>query len=141
MTTPEREPLTRRPSYTSKTGNKKTIDLNYVAAVYIPDGWPKPEDPKLAFVAAVHYEANLLQLTAAQIAKFFRIPVLYHGELPKDWKGLGFEARSEIYAVGPGNVSRHNPCEPLDIKRGMLLWGALVGAALDGTAGPGKGEQ
>ena len=101
-------------------GNKKTIDLNYIAAVYIPDGWPKPEDPKLAFVSAVHYEANLLQLPAAQIAKFFRIPVLYHGELPKDWKGLGFEGRSNIYGVGPSNVSLNNPCEPLDIKRGMF---------------------
>ncbi|MCA9522620.1 MAG: hypothetical protein KC609_16700 [Myxococcales bacterium] len=101
-------------------GNPKEIDLDYVAALYIPDGWPQPGDPTFALVAGVHYETNLLQPVAAQIAKHFRIPVLYHGELIRDWKELGFDSRGDLNQAGPPSVIKHNVCEPQDVVRGMF---------------------
>ena len=102
-------------------GNPQTLDLNYAAAVYLPDGWPRPDDKKLAFVSAVHYETKLFQLPAARIAKFLRIPVLYHGQL-RDWVRLGYSERGKLYADSRENMITNNPCEPVDMVRGYFPW-------------------
>ena len=103
----------------TREGQPKTIELDYVAAVYVPEDWPRPDDPPAAYVSAVHFETNLLQPIAAQIARYFRVPVLHAGHR-NNWSELGYSSRATLHRASTNQVIAHNPCEPVDVGRGFF---------------------
>ncbi len=98
-------------------GNPVQTELREEAAVYIPDGYPETDNPSLGFVYAAHYPSNIFTETALTMARYFGMPVLYHGELP-NWRDLGYPNRREINQASSGHILRENGCYPTDFITG-----------------------
>jgi hypothetical protein len=98
-------------------GNPVDVPLREAAALYVPDGYPATANPNLGLVYAAHYPENLGSVVAANIARRFGMPVLYHGEYP-NWRQAGYLDRKSINQATGLNLRRANPCQPTDFVRG-----------------------
>ncbi len=106
------------PAYTPE-GDPVDVTLKEAAAVYIPDGYPNTDHPNLGFVLAAHGVDKVDTGTAATIARYFGMPVLYHGEYP-NWVQAGYTARSDINEASGKHLARVNRCIPADYIRGYF---------------------
>ena len=106
------------PTY-DKQDKPVDLTLREAAALYVPDGYPATAHPDLGFVYAAHYPANLDSATAVTLARYFGMPVLYHGEYP-NWRDAGYTDRNEILSASFPILMRANPCLPSDLVRGYF---------------------
>ena len=102
-------------------GNPVDKELRERAAIYIPDGYPETPHSSLGFVAATHHSNDVLSGTGASMARYFGIPVLFHGEY-NNWRDIGYPSREEINKATGVHLRRENLCEPSDFVRGNFKY-------------------
>ena len=99
-------------------GNRRQIELQEKAALYLPPGYPETPNQGKGFVYAVHNASSVLKESGSPLCNVFRVPILYHGEKPVDWKSLGFASRGDLSQSSGTNLVTVNTCELVSLTRG-----------------------